>query len=87
MVELGIHSIKKWDVIKEIVRFFPNVLFFVGCPTTEYIAGVVVEDQWYSVFFGKKKNTREEQDYYYHIEILSSITQWILFSVKDFFTL
>ena len=46
MVELGIHSIKKWDVIKEIVRVFPNVLFFVGCPTTEYIPGVVVEDQW-----------------------------------------
>ena len=46
MVEVGIHSIKKWDVIKEIARVFPNVLFFVGCPTTEYIPGVVVADQW-----------------------------------------
>ena len=39
MVEVGIHSIKKWDVIKEIPRIFPNVLFFVGCHTTEYIDG------------------------------------------------
>ena len=45
MVEVGIHSIKKWDVIKEIARVFTNVLFFVWCPTTDYIPEVVVAGQ------------------------------------------
>ena len=41
MVEVGIHAIKKQNVIKKIARVFPNVLFFVGYPTTEYIPGVI----------------------------------------------
>ena len=45
MVEVTIDSIKKWDVIKKIARVFPNALFFVGCPTTKYIPGVIVADQ------------------------------------------
>ena len=45
IVEVGIPSIKKWDVIKETARVFPNALFSVGCPTTKYISGVVVADQ------------------------------------------
>ena len=80
MVEVGIHSIKKQDVIKKIARVFPNVLFFVGCPTTEWRISAQ-----YSVFFCKKrnKNTREEQDQnpQSHSEYYAPLKTFLLYSV------
>ena len=73
MVEVGIHAIKKQDVIKKIARVFPNVLFFVGYPTTEYIPGVIVADQCTEkcIFFARRRTPGKNKT----IIATSSITE------------
>ena len=83
MVEVGIHSIKKWDVVKEIVLVFWNVLFFVGCPTTEYVPGVIVADQisvQYGVFFARRRTRTPGKN-----KTIAAILQFYLQSHSEYY--
>ena len=84
MVEVGIHSIKKWNVIKEIACDFPKVLFFVGCHTTDYISGSGCGGSVYSIAYFLQEEEHPGRTrlliillpYFNFILNRSSITHW-----------